>query len=281
MIRGTRPTSTTPSWWRSRRCPTPLYNTIGTIVIALCGSDLIRQGKMPETRHQRFLHLQRAGGPVYGGGADPTTRPSRAPRALCSMWACCWTAPEEDPPGRQSAAGQTNGAGYPAGAGIVRLHSPAAGAARSVLHESPWQGDGHHRQQRLGQIHSAQTSPGHLCAGQRPHLAGRRAGGRVEALRTAAAVRVHPAKQPALFRVGSVTTSPTAKPARPTSARSSRRPGWLTPTALSASCQTAMTPTWGAAGGAAVRRPAAAHRHCAGLVHPPHLSADGRSRGQP
>ena len=26
-----------------------LYNTIGTIVIALCGSDLIRQGKMPET----------------------------------------------------------------------------------------------------------------------------------------------------------------------------------------------------------------------------------------
>lgn len=170
-----------------------LYNTIGTIVIALCGSDLIRQGKMPETGINRFLHLQRAGGPVYGGGADPLPDPQGHP----GRFAVCGRAagrPGGGPPGRQSAAGQTNGAGYPTGARLVRLHSPAAGAARFVLHDPPWQGDGHHRQQRLGQIHPAQTPPGHLCAGQRPYLAGQHAGGRVEALRTAAAVRVYPAK---------------------------------------------------------------------------------------
>ena len=141
-----------------------LYNTIGTIVIALCGSDLIRQGKT-QGHPGRFAVCGRAAGRPGGG-----------------------------PPGRQSAAGQTNSAGYPAGARLVRLHSPAAGAARFVLHDPPWQGDGHHRQQRLGQIHPAQTPPGHLCAGQRPYLAGQHAGGRVEALRTAAAVRVYPAK---------------------------------------------------------------------------------------
>ena len=43
-----------------------LYNTIGTIVIALCGSDLIRQGKMPETGINDFSTYKGRCGPVYG-----------------------------------------------------------------------------------------------------------------------------------------------------------------------------------------------------------------------
>ena len=170
-----------------------LYNTIGTIVIALCGSDLIRQGKMPETGINDFS--------TYKGRVDQYTaevlthyQTLKGTQGALQYVGVLLDGPEEDPqagnplPDKQTAQD-------------IRLERvsfgyipPTAGAARSVLHDPPWQGDGHHRQQRLGQIHSAQTSPGHLCAGQRPHLAGRRAGGRVEALRTAAAVRVYPAK---------------------------------------------------------------------------------------
>ena len=184
-----------------------LYNTIGTIVIALCGSDLIRQGKMPETGINDFS--------TYKGRVDQYTaevlthyQTLKGTQGALQYVGVLLDGPEEDPqagnplPDKQTAQD-------------IRLERVSFGyiPQQPVLHDlsftiPPWQGDGHHRQQRLGQIHPAQTPPGHLCAGQRPYLAGQHAGGRVEALRTAAAVRVYPAKITRSSPGRSVTTSP-------------------------------------------------------------------------
>ena len=154
-----------------------LYNTIGTIVIALCGSDLIRQGKMPETRHQRFFHLQGPGGPVYGGGADPLPDSQGQPRALCSMWGVLLDGRRRTP--RQAIRCRTNKQRRISGWSASRSATfPSSRCCNDLSFTIPHgKGDGHHRQQRLGQIHPAQTPPGHLCAGQRPYLAGQHAGG--------------------------------------------------------------------------------------------------------
>ena len=117
------------------------------------------RAKMPETGTSTIFS-------TYKGRVDQYTAevPDPLPdsQGHPGRFAVCGRAagrPGGGPP-RQAIRCRTNkhSAGYPAGARLVRLHSPAAGAARFVLHDPPWQGDGHHRQQRLGQIHPCSNS---------------------------------------------------------------------------------------------------------------------------
>ena len=168
-----------------------LYNTIGTIVIALCGSDLIRQGKMPETGINDFS--------TYKGRVDQYTaevlthyQTLKGTQGALQYVGVLLDGPEEDP--QPAIRCRTNKRRRISGWSGSRSATSPNSRCCTICPSRTAISECHHRQQRLWQIHPAQTSPGHLCAGQRPYLAGQHAGGRVEALRTAAAVRVHPAK---------------------------------------------------------------------------------------